>query len=89
MFGICEMSASSARVSEVAAMVPGIGFVCLPAGIGGRKGEVLSSRDPRGGEEVKAFDAIDSISAGIPLSCSEVNHPKCFRERRGQISCLE
>ena len=30
-----------------------------PDGIRGRKGEVLS-RDPRGGEEVKAFDAIDS-----------------------------
>jgi hypothetical protein len=58
--GICEMSASSARVSEAVAMVSVTGFVWPPGGIRGRKGGVLSSRDPRGGEEVEAFDAIDS-----------------------------
>lgn len=36
------------------------GFVWILGGIRGRIGEVLSSRDPRGGEEVGAFDAIDS-----------------------------
>ena len=44
----------------------------------GRIGEALSSRDPHGGEEVGAFDAIDSK---LPLFRSAV--PKCFRERRG------
>lgn len=60
MSGICEMSLSSARVSDVVAMVSVAGFVWSPGGIRGRKGEVLSSRDLRGGEEVGAFDAIDS-----------------------------
>lgn len=59
MSGICEMSPSSARVSDVVAMVSVTGSVWSPGGIRGRKGEVLSSRDPRGGEEVGAFDAID------------------------------
>ena len=60
MSGIYEMSASSARVSEVAAMVSVTESVRPSDGIRRRKGEVLSSRDPRGGEGVKAFDVIDS-----------------------------
>ena len=60
MTGTCEMSPlSSVGVSGVVPIVSVTGFAWLPDEIRGRIGEVLSSRDLGGGEEVEAFDAID------------------------------
>ena len=44
----------------MAAMASATEFAWSPGGIKGQRGEALSSRDPRGGEEVEAFDVIDS-----------------------------
>ena len=91
MSGTCGIPASpSAGASGTVPTVSVAEFVWSPDGIRGRTGEVLSSRDPRGGEEVEACDAIDSEPPlASPFSRSGINHPKCFRERRGQISRLK
>ena len=49
----------SAGISGEVLAISGTGFAWSPGGIRGRTGEALSSRDPRGGEEVEASDAID------------------------------
>jgi len=59
--GICEMSApASGGISGMVPVVSVTEAVWSPGGIRGRTGEALSSRGQRGGEEVEAFDAIDS-----------------------------
>ena len=81
--GIFETLALSAGVSGVVKVVPGAVFAWSPGETMGRTGETLSSRDPRGGEEVEAFDVIDPELLLLPLGRSEIDHPKCFREHHG------
>lgn len=70
MSGICGiLAAFSAGVSGMVPIASGTGFVWWPDGIKGRTSEALSSRDLRGGEEVGAFDAIDSK---LPLASRSV-----------------
>lgn len=78
MSGICKTHAPSpARISEVISVSPVAWFAWSPGGIRGRRGEVLSCRDPRSGGEVEASDAIESelplaFRSAVPESIIEM-----------------
>ena len=71
-------AAFPARVPGMASAASGTGFVWSLGEIMGRTGDDLPSRDPRGGEQVEAFDVIDLKLPLFLLSRSETDRPECF-----------